>query len=110
MLSRSITPLELEQLKEERQTLLAGLSLYEFYKQAWSIIEGRNPFYDNWHIQAIAEHLEACYRREIKNLIVNVPPRSGKTSLISIAFPAWVWINKPEEKFLYTSYAHSLSK
>jgi predicted phage terminase large subunit-like protein len=110
LLSRSITPLELEQLKEERQTLLAGMSLYEFYKQAWSIIEGRNPFFDNWHIQAIAEHLEACYRREIKNLIVNVPPRSGKTSLISIAFPAWVWINKPEEKFLYTSYAHSLSK
>lgn len=93
-----------------KNILLAEHSLYEFYKQAWPIIEGRNPFFDNWHIQVISEHLEACYRREIKNLIVNVPPRSGKTSLISIAFPAWVWIHTPEEKFLYTSYAHSLSK
>lgn len=90
--------------------LKAEASLYEFFKQAWPIIEGRNPFYDNWHIQAIAEHLEACFRRQIKNLIINVPPRTGKTNLISIAFPAWVWIHTADEKFLYTSYAHTLSQ
>ncbi len=68
------------------------------------------PFVDNWHLHVIAEHLEACYRREIKNLILNVPPRSGKTSLISVAFPAWVWLQNPEEKFMYASYAHTLSE
>jgi len=47
-------------LKYEEQ--LAEHSLYEFIKQAWSSVEGRVPFVDNWHIEAIAEHLEACYR------------------------------------------------
>ena len=87
----------------------AELSLYEFLKQAWPIIEGKTPFIDNWHLKVVAEHLEACYRREIKNLLINVPPRTSKTSLISIAFPAWVWLKNSEERFMYASYAHSLS-
>lgn len=84
-------------------------SLYEFFKQAWIYIEGDIPFIDSWHIRAICEHLEACYRREIKNLIISVPPRTGKTSLISIAFPAWVWIHKQQEKFLCASATIGLS-
>lgn len=93
----------------ELSIINAELSLYEFLKQAWPIIEGKTPFIDNWHLKVIAEHLEACYRREIKNLLINVPPRTSKTSLISIAFPAWVWLQNPEERFMYASYAHSLS-
>ena len=93
----------------ELSSINAELSLYEFLKQAWPIIEGKTPFIDNWHLKVIAEHLEACYRREIKNLLINVPPRTSKTSLISIAFPAWVWLQNPEERFMYASYAHSLS-
>jgi predicted phage terminase large subunit-like protein len=88
---------------------ISEASLYEFLKQAWPIMEGKTPFIDNWHLKIIAEHLEACYRREIKNLLINIPPRTGKTSLISIAFPAWVWLQNPEEKFMYASYAQSLS-
>ncbi len=84
-------------------------SLHEFIKQAWSHVEGKTPFIDSWHIQAISEHLEACYYRDIKNLLINIPPRSSKTSLISIAFPAWVWLHNPEEKFMYASYANSLA-
>lgn len=87
----------------------AEQSLYEFLKQAWFWIEGDTPFIDSWHIAAIAEHLEACYRRQIKNLLIHVPPRSSKTSLISIAFPAWVWLHSPPEKFMYASYAAVLA-
>lgn len=88
---------------------IAKAVLHEFIKQAWPSIEGTLPFIDNWHIEAIAEHLEACYTRDIKKLIINVPPRSGKTSLISIAFPAWVWLHNTQEKFIYASYTNSLS-
>jgi phage terminase large subunit-like protein len=102
--------LDLNRLYKIRNKLLAETSLLAFLKQAWPIIEGSVPFIDNWHLKVIAEHLEACYRRDIKNLIINVPPRSGKTTLISVAFPAWVWIQNPEEKFMYASYAHSLSE
>jgi len=87
----------------------AEASLYAFLQQAWFWIEGGTPFVESWHIQAIAEHLEACYRREIRNLLIHVPPRSSKTSLISIAFPAWVWTRNAAEKFMYASYASVLA-
>jgi hypothetical protein len=51
-------------------------NFYLFIKDAWTALEGLNvAFYDNWHIQAIAEHLEACNRGDINFLIVNMPPR-----------------------------------
>lgn len=107
--SSLITPEELVKAKNYLSVLEAQSSLYDFLKQAWPIIEGKTPFIDGWHIQAISEHLEACYKREIKNLLINIPPRTGKTGLISVAFPAWVWIHNPEEKFMYASYASSLT-
>jgi predicted phage terminase large subunit-like protein len=92
-----------------RDLLQAEFSLHEFIKQAWPIIEGDVAFVDGWHIQAICEHLEATVNRQIKNLIINMPPRCCKSSLVSIAFPAWVWIHNPGTRFMYTSYAKSLS-
>lgn len=107
------TPNYTPEQKEAAQQLLeimeAQESLHEFLKQGWTSIEGGVPFISGWHIQAIAEHLEACYRREIKNLLIHIPPRSSKTSLISVAFPAWVWLQDPTQKFMYASYAASLA-
>lgn len=104
---------EIEYKKEAARHLLSIMSaedsLYEFLRQAWHLIEGKLDFIDGWHIQAIAEHLEACRTREIKNLLINVPPRSSKSTLISIAFPAWVWIHDPTEKFMYASMSAPLS-
>lgn len=101
--------LSLNTLEYTHTVLKAEISLHEFVKQAWPIIEGKIPFVDGWHIGAICEHLEALATRQIKNLLINMPPRCSKSTLISIAFPAWVWINSPHERFLYASYARSLS-
>ena len=92
-----------------KERYLSAGSLYEFFKSAWPYIEGNMPYIDSWHIRAIAEHLEAVYARQIKKLIINVPPRTGKTNLISVAFPAWVWIHNPSERFLTVSCVNSLS-
>ena len=101
--------INIDEWQQKIDILKAEASLHEFLKQAWPIIEGKTPFIDSWHIQAISEHLEACFKREIRNLLINIPPRSSKSTLISVAFPAWVWIHNPEEKFMYASYATSLS-
>jgi hypothetical protein len=103
------TVLKSREYRSRTTTLRAEKSLYVFLQQAWRAIEGDTPFTGGWHIEAIAEHLEACYRREIQRLLINVPPRSSKSSLVSIAFPAWAWIHNPEEQFIYASYAASLS-
>lgn len=95
--------------KELLERRAAARSLHEFVKQAWPQVEGGRPFVDGKHIQAICEHLEAVFRGEIKRLLINMPPRCCKSSILSVMLPAWWWIHKPEEQFLYVSYALNLS-
>jgi phage terminase large subunit-like protein len=100
-----LTPLSDEELEIKES---CENSLYTFMSYAWEQIEGV-PFVGGWHLEALAEHLEALYRRDIIDLLINVPPRTGKSSLISVIFPAWVWINHPEYRFLCSSYALDLA-
>ncbi len=83
---------------------------YEFVKQAWPQVEGARPFVDGWHIKAVCDHAEAVIRGQIRNLLVNQPPRTMKSTSISVMLTAWTWITWPEKKFLYASYAHSLAE
>lgn len=41
------------------------------------------------HHKIISEHLEAVERGEIKRLIIEAPPRHGKSELASRRFPSW---------------------
>jgi predicted phage terminase large subunit-like protein len=89
---------------------LAERSLLEFVRQAWHVLEPETIFVEGWHINAICQHLEAISRGEIRNLIINVPPRHMKSLLVSVFWPAWEWIRNPHLRYLYSSYAHSLSQ
>lgn len=84
-------------------------SLYEFAKRAWRVLEPGHDFVDNWHIKAICEHLEAVSRGEIRRLLINVPPRHMKSLLVSVLWPVWDWLSKPERQFLTASYVQKLS-
>lgn len=108
--------IRMRQLREEASRRAAEQSLYEFYKQAWPNIDPAE-FVGNWHLEAIAEHLEAVNRGDIKRLVINVPPRSSKTAVCSIAWGAWTWLQDPKygpnagpaTGFIHTSYALNLS-
>jgi predicted phage terminase large subunit-like protein len=85
-------------------------SFYEFFKEfAWPVLQPGTPYSDNWHIQAICEHLEAVSRGEIKRLIINLPFRLLKSSIVSQAWPAWDWIDNPSKQFLTASYAKDVA-
>ena len=94
---------------------IAERSLVEFTREFWHYIDPV-PFRTNWHIEAIGEHLEAVSRGEIRRLLINIPPRHCKSSLVSVMWPAWTWvqpklspISGPHVRFMYSSYAQSLS-
>ena len=84
-------------------------SLAEFFRQAWAVMEPGVEYIHGWHIDAICEHLEAVSRGEIHKLLINMPPRHAKSSIVSVAWPAWEWIKRPWEKYLYASYNKVLS-
>lgn len=89
-----------------------------FTRQAWQLVEPGRQFVSNWHIEAIAEHLEMVSRREILRLAINIPPRHMKSLSTAVFWPAWEWLgpdasgaHKPgaETRFLYASYGEKLS-
>lgn len=80
-------------------------SLYEFVKQAWHVVDPGHPFVPNWHLQLICNKLEAVTRREIKRLIINVPPRSGKSTLVCVLWPVWTWLQDPTHQWLTISHS-----
>lgn len=80
-------------------------SFYEFVKAAWPYCGSTQAFRDNWHIQVICEHMEEFFYGGITYFLLNIPIRMGKSSLICVLFPAWVWINNPKAQFLFGSYA-----
>ena len=49
-------------------------SLRDYIHAAWPLVD-HHQFKSNWHIDAIAEHLEAVSSGEIRRLIINIPPR-----------------------------------
>jgi predicted phage terminase large subunit-like protein len=90
-------------------------SLYTFLKSAWKYIDPA-AWKDAWAVDAICEHLQAVVDGQIKRLIINCPPRIGKSNTVSVAFPAWTWAQPngtptcgPGVPFLYASYADKLS-
>lgn len=98
-----------ESFEEDEACQLAEESLYEFIKYTWSALEPTQPYCDAWHVKVICEHLEAVSRFEIKNLLINIPPRHAKSLITAVAWPAWLWLKHPGRKFLFTSYSESLS-
>ena len=99
----------LDLVKREQERRAASGSLYEFVKQSWHVVEPGIPFIASWHIEAICEHLEAVSAGEIHRLLVNIPPRHSKSTIVSVMWPAWEWITDPAQKFLCASYSGNLS-
>ena len=90
-------------------------SLYTFLQYAWRWIDP-SPFVSGWPLEAICEHLQAVCDGDIRKLIINIPPRCSKSTITSVAFPAWVWAQRfkgptsgPGVQFLHASYAQQLS-
>jgi len=57
----------------------------------------------------ICKHLEAVLDGKITRLIITIPPRHMKSLNVAVFFPAFAWLQFPEKRFLYTTYADKLS-
>lgn len=62
------------------------------------------------HLDFLCRKLEAVERGEIKRLIVTMPPRHGKSELISKSFPSWCLGKHPDWDIMITSYGAALAE
>ena len=80
-----------------------------FIRKAWSIVFPGQELDENWHLDAIAYQIEKAGRGEVRRLIINVPPRSLKSLICSIFWPAFYLGNNPEKTVLVVSHSVDLS-
>lgn len=110
----------LELLDEEATRAMerpGGLRLY--VPDAWPRFEPATDFETNWHIDAICDHLEAVTMGHIRFLLITMPPRHLKSSIVIVSWPTWSWgpahnrklwkKGGPGTKWIFSSYAASLS-
>ena len=97
---------------EEKEVLCAfyRTDLSKFIQRTVSIVDPNADYLHNWHIDLIAEYLQACRRGEITRLVINIPPRFLKSISVSVAFPAWLLGHNPSEQVICVSYSHALAK
>lgn len=100
---------EIRFLQEQQQYIQASSSLYHFLKTGFDHVETNN-FRDSRLAGALCEHLEAVMAGQIKRLIINISPRTMKTLLTGVYFPAYWWLKKPHLQFIYCSYTAGIAK
>lgn len=92
---------------DKREAMEQDFALY--LKRAWYVLNPVTGLIWNWHLDAIAEHLDAVRLGQVKRLLINVPPKTAKSTVCSIAWPTWMWLRSPAHRFAFYSYAAELS-
>jgi len=88
----------------KRSILLADFIVY----LKWSFFQKYNSsiMLTESHLKVINALIDV-YNRKDKKLIINLPPRSGKTEIVN-TFIEWTITKHPNSKYILTSYADTL--
>ena len=99
--------------REIEPTVVAALLRQDLgsfvHKSFLSLCPGQR-FVPGFHIDAIVYQLERLRRGEITRLVINMPPRSLKSLISSVAFPAFVLGHDPAQRIICVSYSSELAR
>tara|TARA_R100001244_G_scaffold9274_1_gene11343 strand:+ start:10481 stop:11938 length:1458 start_codon:yes stop_codon:yes gene_type:complete len=102
-------------VKQALKKKLCELSYFEFFKEAFKVVEPAVELDINWHHRYICKILQDEAERIIRgedkqrDIIINIPFRASKSLMCTILFPVWCWIRDPKLRFITASYSASLS-
>ncbi len=80
-----------------------------FVERAFMELNPQTEFLSAPHIEVMASRMEECRLGTIKRLIVNLPPRSLKSIVVSVAFSAWLLGKDPSAQIICASYGQDLA-
>ena len=92
---------------------LCRRSYYEFLKVMWATVV-KDDYVDGWHIEYLCNRLQDMIERiasgkpRDKHLVINIPPRTSKTTICSVFLNAWAWAKYPHLKFITIAYSDTL--
>jgi hypothetical protein len=80
-----------------------------FVRKVFHTLCPGQTFIPAWFISAVAYQLERVRRGEIRRLIINLPPRSLKSIMASVALPAYILGHDPTRRIICASYSGELA-
>ena len=85
-------------------------NLPTFVERVFAALEPGTPFVPNWHYEHICWALERVRRGEPLRLIINVPPRSGKSIIATVAWPLFLLGHDPAKRVICVSHTEDLAR
>lgn len=109
-MKKKLTKLPPEIQKQHTMYLMGCRKYFAFFmRETFRVINPGIEFKKNWHVDLIGHYLQAVSEGKIKRLIINIPPRSMKSTITSICWPAWIIGNDPSKRIICASYSQHLS-
>ena len=102
------------ELVERAKAEMCRRSLYYFLQEFWDIVIQEDPVW-NWHIPYICDELQKLSsnikerKPKLYDIIINIPPGTTKSTIVSVMFPAWLWAIDPSIRIISSSYSGDLS-
>jgi predicted phage terminase large subunit-like protein len=84
--------------------------LATFVEQAFATLEPGTAFSANWHYEHLCWALARVVRGDLRRLIINVPPRSGKSIIASVALPMFALGHDPTRRIICVSHTEDLAR
>ena len=102
------------ELKKKLEAIQCKKNFFQFAKTFWDIIIPEEPVW-NWHIEYLCNQLQIIAENvkdrkpKLYDLIINIPPGSTKSTIVTILYPAWCWVIDPAQRFITSSHNLDLS-
>ena len=81
-----------------------------FLMMVFHTVNPGDPYFDNWHVDAMVHQANAIISGDVKCLIVNVPPRNLKTLTFNAALSAFILGHNPHKRIFCVSYGERLAE
>ena len=81
-----------------------------FVEQSFVTLFPNDQYTRGWYIQAICWHLTKAMSDAPPRLIINLPPRTLKSFIVSVAWPAFLLGRNPTLRIICVSYSDDLSR
>ncbi|HXE63211.1 MAG TPA: phage terminase large subunit [Bryobacteraceae bacterium] len=111
--------------EERKLAIAARASLATFFREGWHVLEPTTPLVWNWHMDAICDHVQAMLEdwmavqrarmkglpepeQRFKSFVVNIPPGTAKSRIVSVYTTAWMWLHWPSWRAIFTSGSENL--
>lgn len=109
MQERALTPQSrAEQVNPREMLRLELLTSLEKYTKAMFLAQYRRSFIVSDHHKRIFAALQDVVDGKCKRLMINMPPRYGKTETVIKSFASWCYALNPVCRFLHLSYSDML--